>query len=187
MCLRRDSNLSARPRLPWATRNKTKFYIVEDSGINILSAPWLAQHKITVNVYDRHLRIEGTSDSPTLYPINVGSCSIPSSQLENPPFVAHCLMHELCAEPNISGFQVTISVNFGPDTRVETLLPEYAQFFYFTGGMPPRGTEIQGLTWRNSIVRRNVFMQDGLIMFRLTDEASLSTLPPRRPYDHKSL
>ncbi len=28
-------------------------------------------------------------------------------------------------------------------------------------------------------------MQDGLIMFRLTDEASLSTLPPRRPYDHK--
>ena len=44
----------------------TNFYIVDASGINILSAPWLAQHKITVNLHDRHLRIEGTSESTAL-------------------------------------------------------------------------------------------------------------------------
>jgi len=40
--------------------------------------------------------------------------------------------------------------------------------FYFAGGMPPRMTELQTLTWRNTEVHRNIFLYDRLVLFRLT-------------------
>lgn len=64
---------------------------------------------------------------------------------------------------------------------VDKFLEYMMLIFYFTGGAPPRSTELVGLTWKNTDVCRNTFIYDGSLLFRLTYNKTQSMLDSSRP------
>lgn len=64
---------------------------------------------------------------------------------------------------------------------IDKFLEYLMLIFYFTGGAPSRSTELVGLTWRNTDVRRNTFMHDGSLLFRLTYSKTQAMMDSSRP------